>query len=256
MAEDHETKDERERLGDILVRAGVIDELQLRSALAEQKNWGNRIGLTLVKMGFLSERDLVQGLAQQLDMPLARLEGKRIEADVLALVPAKYAEANHCIPLFVKIDDEGRILYLGTDDPSNLGMLDDLDFRTGMRVRPVIVSTTELLEAIDRYYYGKTTACNDEGHATAGATHRPALDESSLEAPLADSDVDSVADANADAEPLEIVHDREPASEGPPRASADHVLRALCEILIEKGALSRQELASRIRGVLEASGRH
>ena len=42
------------RLGDILVQAGLIDELQLHTALAEQQRWGNRLGVALVKLGVVA----------------------------------------------------------------------------------------------------------------------------------------------------------------------------------------------------------
>ena len=42
---------DRPRLGEILVSAGIIDEMQLTSALGEQSRWGRRLGVTLIKLG-------------------------------------------------------------------------------------------------------------------------------------------------------------------------------------------------------------
>ena len=67
---------EKPRVGEILVRAGVIDELQLSSALGEQSRWGRRLGVTLIKMGMVEEGHLVRALAKQLDLPVASLAGK------------------------------------------------------------------------------------------------------------------------------------------------------------------------------------
>lgn len=143
---------DRPRVGEILLEAGIIDELQLQSALGEQSRWGRRLGMTLVKLGMVQEGQLVRALARQFDMPVASLAGKKIAPEVIALVPARVAIERTVIPLFTKKDGPKAQLFLGMEDPSDLGILDDLAFRTGMAIRPVMVAPTELGEAIDRYY--------------------------------------------------------------------------------------------------------
>ena len=128
----------KHKLGEILVKSGVIDDFQLRSALGEQQRWGRRLGMTLIKMGFLEEPELVRALAAQLDLPVAHLAGKRIQPDVLDLVPVELAEKRMCLPLFIKDEAGIRRLYLGIEDPCDLEALDDLAFRTGMEIQPVI----------------------------------------------------------------------------------------------------------------------
>jgi type IV pilus assembly protein PilB len=143
---------DRPKVGEILVQAGVIDKFQLQAALGEQARWGRRLGVTLIKLGFVEELDLVRALASQLDLPVARLEGKRIQPEILELVPMALAEQHMVVPLFVKKQAGSQTLFLGMEDPSNLAVLDDLTFRTGMEVRPVMVGPSEIAEAIDRYY--------------------------------------------------------------------------------------------------------
>ncbi|MEZ4332914.1 MAG: hypothetical protein R3F35_14220 [Myxococcota bacterium] len=143
---------DRPRVGEILLEAGIIDEMQLAAALGEQTRWGRRLGMTLVKLGMVQEGQLVRALARQFDMPVASLAGKKIAPEVIALVPARVAIDHTVIPLFTKKDGPKGQLFLGMEDPSDLGVLDDLAFRTGMAIRPVMVGPTELGEAIDRYY--------------------------------------------------------------------------------------------------------
>ena len=140
------------KVGEILVHAGVIDDLQLRSALGEQARWGSRLGMTLIKMGMVEEGHLIRALAQQLDLPVASLSGKKISDEVLALVPARVATEHSVVPLFTKKGGHCDQLYLGMEDPSNLDVLDDLTFRTGMEVYPVMVGPTDLHAALDRNY--------------------------------------------------------------------------------------------------------
>jgi hypothetical protein len=147
---------DKPKLGEILVQAGVIDAMQLSSALGEQSRWGRRLGVTLIKMGMVEEGHLVRALAKQLGLPVASLSGKRISDDVIALVPGRVASEHGVIPLFVKDDGPRPQLFLGMEDPSNLAVLDDLGFRTGMEIRPVMVGPSELGEAMDRYYLGQS----------------------------------------------------------------------------------------------------
>ena len=45
-----------------------------------------------------------------------------------------------------------EVIYVGMEDPGDLAALDELRFRTGLKVRPVIVAPTELWETLDRSY--------------------------------------------------------------------------------------------------------
>lgn len=146
------SSDPKPKVGEILVEAGVIDDMQLRSALGEQARWGSRLGMTLIKMGMVEEGHLIRALAQQLDLPVATLSGKKISDSVLALVPSSVATKHSVVPLFIKKGERCDQLYLGMEDPSNLDVLDDLTFRTGMEVYPVMVGPTDLHRALDRYY--------------------------------------------------------------------------------------------------------
>ena len=92
---------------------------------------------TLIKMGMVEEGHLIRALAKQLDLPVASLAGKRIPEDVLALVPARVEHG--VIPLFIKEGGRNNQLFLGMEDPLNLAILDDLSFRTGMEIHPVMV---------------------------------------------------------------------------------------------------------------------
>lgn len=157
---------DRPKVGEILVQAGVIDELQLAAALGEQTRWGRRLGMTLIKLGMVQEGHLVRALAKQFDLPVASLAGKKIAPEVIALVPAKVACEHSVVPLFVKKEGRKDLLFLGMEEPSDLGVLDDLAFRTGMMIRPVMVGPTEIGEALDRYYTAKSAAAVPAAVAT------------------------------------------------------------------------------------------
>jgi len=217
------------KLGELLIEAGVIDELQLSSALGEQQRWGGRLGLTLVKLGFLGEYELVRALATQLGVPVARLEGKRVRPEVLELVPAELARRYGCLPLFCKRELGAETLYLGMEDPCDLDALDALGFSTGMRVRPVMVAPSELFVAIDRLYR--------DGAEVAPLAPPPTPAASTRDEPAS--------------------RDAEPASEslGAPQqgASTRIILQAVTQLLIERELIERDDLYDRVHALQESS---
>lgn len=143
----------RLKLGQLLISKGLLDPEQLASALAEQERWGSRLGMTLVRMGYVEEDVLVKMLSRQLQLPVARIAGKRVKPEILERVPVELAEKYRCIPLFTREEAGAELLFVGMDDPSDLKAIDELSFRIEQEVRPVLVAPTELEEALQRNYH-------------------------------------------------------------------------------------------------------
>src|SRR2546423_14249702 len=95
----------RIKIGDLLVRAGVITEFQLKAALAEQQQWGGKLGDILVRMEFLTEEVLVRALSKQTGIARADLGG---EADKRALAVGPADTAGEIGLGAVGLEDQGR----------------------------------------------------------------------------------------------------------------------------------------------------
>jgi type IV pilus assembly protein PilB len=256
------------RLGDILVQAGLIDELQLHTALAEQERWGNRLGVALVKLGMIDEQELLRALSRKLGAPAVRLQGKRIDPAVLALVPRDLAQRHACLPLFTKQEAGVEVIYIGMEDPGDLTALDELGFRTGLKVRPVIVAPTELWETLDRSYGGlaeapeapqsetPTDPADTAPHfVSLGSETRDDRDallpRSKAPAPVPATPVEG-ARARSDAPPQEGAAAPSSGSGASPVPTRS-ILRALTQLLLEKELIDRDELLRRIQAVEERS---
>lgn len=48
------------RLGEALLKAGLLDNFQLQSALGRQRQWGGRLGTALIELGFIDEGTLIK----------------------------------------------------------------------------------------------------------------------------------------------------------------------------------------------------
>ncbi len=251
----------RIKIGDLLVKAGVITDLQLKAALAEQSQWGGKLGDILVRMEFLTEEILVRALSKQTGIPRADLTGEANKA-ALAMVPPDVAEEFGLVPIGVK--EEGRVIVVAMSDPLNLSVTDHLRSITGgTRVEAQLAGASAIRNAISRWYRGEEMLgegeeqpamkiVNNSGNSvvTLDPRNKPrSLPDHSLPA--------SARPAKSERTPTPI----EASVQGPPRVGAVDVLRgveetqrrsvsalkAMVELLIEKGVFSRDEYLSRVK---------
>jgi len=137
-----------ERIGELLVREGLITSDQLSKALQEQKQNGTRVGYNLVKLGFIPEVELTKMLAKQHRMPAVDLSRFEVDPKIAKMIPADLAQKNLVIPL----KRDGRTLTVAMADPSNLGVLEDLKFITRYDIFPVIAGEYTLRHMIDKVF--------------------------------------------------------------------------------------------------------
>ena len=137
-----------ERIGDLLVREGLITKEQLEKALQEQKQNGTRVGYNLVKLGFIQELELTKTLARQYKMPAVDLSKFEVDPKVAKLVPADLATKNLVLPL----KREGRTLTVAMADPTNFAVIDDLKFITRYYIFPVIAGEFTIRNVLDKLY--------------------------------------------------------------------------------------------------------
>jgi len=137
-----------DKLGEILVREGLITLDQLKKALMEQKGTGMRLGYTLVKLGFVEETEVTKMLARQYRMPAVDLSRFEVDPKIIKLLPPDIAVKHTVLPL----KREGRTLTVAIVDPNNVTAIEDIKFITRCDVFPVIAGEYTLRNAIDRYY--------------------------------------------------------------------------------------------------------
>ncbi len=137
-----------ERIGEILVREGLITRDQLNLALQDQRETGTRVGYSLVALGFIKETDLTRTLARQYRMPAVDLTNFEVDPRIARLFPNEMASKHLVLPL----RRDGRTLTVAMADPTSTGVLDDLKFITRCDIFPVIAGEYTIRHAIERYY--------------------------------------------------------------------------------------------------------
>jgi type IV pilus assembly protein PilB len=137
-----------DRLGEILLREGLVTREQLGQALTEQKNTKHRLGYVLVKLGLVQELEITKVLARQYRMPAVDLTRFEVDPKIIKLVPAEMATKSIVLPL----KREGRTLTVAMADPTDHGLLEDLKFITRFDLFPVIAGEYTLRNLIEKYY--------------------------------------------------------------------------------------------------------
>src|SRR5262249_2556657 len=139
---------EHRRLGELLIEAKLLTPEQLDRAIAEQKKTGQMLGATLVRMAYVREPDLLMLLQRQLGLPLGDPDTVTADEQAIAKVKEEMARKHFALP----IEIEGRkTLVVVMSDPLNVAALEDLRFHAGMFIKPVLGSSSQILEAIQRY---------------------------------------------------------------------------------------------------------
>ena len=141
----------RNRLGTILVEAGIINEKDLEQLLQKQDVTKRRLGELAVDQGFASEEQIFKALAKQLKIPFVTLDSTVMDPSVVSLMPESMARDLRAIPLF-KIE---KNLTIAMADPTDSEAIKEIRFVTGCEVEPLVAKAQEILTAIDTYY-GRT----------------------------------------------------------------------------------------------------
>ena len=227
------------RAGDVLLQAGLAKEEDLARAARS----GGSLVYQLVRGG-VPEAEVVAALGRALRLPTVNLRGKRVDPDVLALVPPDVAERYGCLPLFVKQEGASRVLYLGVEDPTDEALADDVSFRVGLRVRPVVVGALQLRAMLRAGAPAATPVVLPEPE------ERP-----SREAAVPPTDTDPIVEGAAGADAPGSVSDATPAVPiGKPRdVPTRDILRAVTRLLIDKDVFTRAELLEAV-SALRAEG--
>jgi type IV pilus assembly protein PilB len=132
----------------MLLQSGLITKEQLEKALVEQKSSGDKLGACLIKMKFITEEAITDFLGKQFNVPTINLSNKEIDPQVLKLIPADVAQKCQVIP----VARQGRTLQVAMSNPADVFTLENIQFLTGMEVKPLVCADTAIARAMEKLY--------------------------------------------------------------------------------------------------------
>jgi type IV pilus assembly protein PilB len=136
------------QLGDILLEDGLVTQQQLFDAYDEHQKVGRALGRVLVDRGVLTESQLVAALAQQIGMRFVDLADFPVDGAAIASVPQTVCRRYNALPIGY---EDGKLL-VAMSDPANVFAIDDMRSITGMDVKPVVATKSDVSSAINRYH--------------------------------------------------------------------------------------------------------
>ena len=146
------------RLGQVLIDLGYIDDGQLWEILDEAKNLSLPIGQVAVKRGLITEIQLLQALADQFALKYVGIEELKPTPEALVAIPEMAASVYKVLPLTAK----DGVVTVAIGDPMNLPGLDDLRSMQNLKVvQAVLASPVAIAEVMSKCYQGKEQSIVD-----------------------------------------------------------------------------------------------
>ena len=138
-----------ERLGDTLIKKGLINQEQLEKALAEQSKSGKFLGEILVKLQFITEDGLLKALAGQFETQYVALSNVRINPDIAKMVPRDMVWLHKIMP----IEMRNSILLIAVSNPLDMWPMSNFQEKLKLsEVQFVLATKSDILKTIEKYY--------------------------------------------------------------------------------------------------------
>ncbi|MFA5144982.1 MAG: ATPase, T2SS/T4P/T4SS family [Candidatus Omnitrophota bacterium] len=167
------------KLGELLVKEGLINASQLENAISVQRQEGGRLGEIIVNLGFIKEDRVVAALGKQLNIPYFSLGTgmlkPAIDQGLERLIPQDFALKNSILPLSRTL----RSITIAMSDPLDIILIDNLKKLTSCEINPVIATKSDIAKAVEEFY-GKSAMLREAVEAS--------YDITSVEAPLAEAE--------------------------------------------------------------------
>jgi type IV pilus assembly protein PilB len=137
--------------GEFLVSKGLLTRLQLSKALDEQRRYGGRLGEALMRLGMMTEEQVTQSLAEHLSMEYIHFDDiSKIDLNVARMLDESIAK-RFCL---VGIGETGNKIIVAMADPLNVIAIDTITLKIKRPIKVVIGSGQEIRRAIEIIYHG------------------------------------------------------------------------------------------------------
>ncbi len=131
----------------ILLRRGIVDATVLQQALETARAEGRRLEEYLVEHKIVADTDMVLVIAEYLDMAPVTLAHFTPDSHLLEVMPQDLR--NHLVAF--PIAQAGKMLTVAVGDPFNMGILDEIQFVTGLKVVPVVAAEREVKDLLQKH---------------------------------------------------------------------------------------------------------
>jgi len=139
-------------LANLFTTAGILNKEQVGKVFQRQKETGESFISSIVSLGFSTEEKIAKFLAKYFKTEFVLIDKEDIPIQILNLIPEELATKHMMIPY----KKTGNMLFLAMVNPANLNAIDDVKFKTGLDVIPVVTTESSLQKALGKYREAQT----------------------------------------------------------------------------------------------------
>jgi type IV pilus assembly protein PilB len=137
--------------GEFLVSKCILSRMQLSKALDEQRRYGGRLGEALLRLGIMNEEQVTQSLAEHLSMEYFHFDDiSKVNLNIARVLDETIAK-RFCLAAIGESD--GRVV-IAMADPLNVIAIDTITLKIKRPIKVVIGSAVEIRKLIEVVYHG------------------------------------------------------------------------------------------------------
>ncbi len=135
-----------QKISDILLKHGMIEEVALKSAEEEARTAGTRLEKFLIEKKLVKSEDMTLALSEYLKMTPISLAHFMPNQMLLDLIPKEVMVRRLIIP----VARVGKTLTMALGDPFDVVAIDEIGSTTGLRIMPLIASEKDIKDTLER----------------------------------------------------------------------------------------------------------
>ncbi|MBI1977352.1 MAG: diguanylate cyclase [Candidatus Omnitrophica bacterium] len=141
-----EKRDTSKPLGQLLLDAGLITEIELNQAVKRHVETGERIGQVLIRMNAVSSSEVGKLLESKFSVGYVSLKNHILTEDLARILTEEFVRDHRVVPITIKDD----ALELAMVDPVDQETIEAAEELSGLRVIPKFTLENEFEEFLER----------------------------------------------------------------------------------------------------------
>jgi type IV pilus assembly protein PilB len=184
-------------IGETLVEKKLITNEELEIALKKQEKTKERLGEILIDLGYLEKETVLEALGEQNNVKVKNIEDKDLKLDVMSVLSEEYMKKKAVLPLRIN----GKRLVVAMENPKDSFLIDEIQMKTNMMVKPVLAMRTNILENLEKYTSKKEEKTETQTENVLDELNKFAEEDIEIESTNR-SDEDIVSSLGSDSAPV------------------------------------------------------
>jgi len=216
-----------QRVAEELMEAGLITEEQMGKTLEYAQSLGGSVGQIVMRLGFADEGKVFAFMLKKYRLPTVDLSGMVIPTELVRNVPWELIKKHEVLPFH----KDRRTLSLAIADPSDISVIEEIQFQIGMQVELHLAKRSDIIAAAKDYHGEMVKRAEEDKKSLSQGKLRPAS-HATLQA----------LQTTTEGALVENLRTRSEGKLSTQNLSKGDMREALIPALLKKGVITRSEL--------------